>query len=201
MEILSRWEAVFRTRFARRATQCKPRCPSIRKTRWLYATGPLQWLLAHFTEIQNLIAIYHEGDDEEMQRAHRNPVLAILSDEICIQHFPKIADALRLLEPLRTLCDRLERRDASLSNVVPAVRETLTTYRTLYSAGILVPENYVIFKHILSRLIARTATSVPEFCITAYILSSDGKLEIQKREQRYATADVPIGEDNPVLSD
>jgi hypothetical protein len=41
-------------------------------------------------------------------------------------------DCLALLQPLRLLCDRLERRNATLSLVVPAVRETLDAYRNLY---------------------------------------------------------------------
>jgi hypothetical protein len=200
MEIVSHWEAVFRTRFARRVIECKPRCPSIPKTRWLYATGPLQWILAHSNEIETLIAMYQGGEDEETERARRSPALAILSDGAYPQHFEKMQDGLRLLGPLRILCDRLERRDASLSNVIPAVRETLTAYRELDSAGILVPESYEIFKHIASRFIARMATSVPELCVTAYVLSSGGKLEIQRREHGFAVADLPPGDDEPAFA-
>jgi hypothetical protein len=196
MDLVSRWEAVFRTHFARRVMGCRPRCPSIPKTRWLYATGPLRWILSHLSDIQSLIVIYQTDQSEETVRARRNQTLAILAGSDHDEQFQKMQDALRLLEPLRTLCDRFERRDASLSQVIPYVRQALTAYRDLYSARVLLPESYETFKHILSRLIARMATSVPDLCATAYVLSPDGKLEVRMRDQGFSIPRVSADEDD-----
>jgi hypothetical protein len=200
MDIVSRWEAVFRTHFARRVMGCRPRCPSIPKTRWLYATGPLRWILSHLSDIQSLILIYRTDESEETVRARRNQSLAILAESDHAEQFQRMQDALRLLEPLRILCDRFERRDASLSQVIPYVRQALTAYRDLYSARVLVPESYETFKHLLSRLIARMATSVPDLCATAYVLSPDGKLELRMREQGFSIPRVSANEDDQDLS-
>jgi hypothetical protein len=200
MDILSRWEAVFRTRFARRVMKCRPRCPSIPKTRWLYATDPLRWIAEHISDIQTLIQLYQTGEDAEINRAHRNHALDILSEADHIQQFKILDDALRLLEPLRTLCDRLERRNASLSTVIPSVRRALAAYRTLYSARILEPESYEILKHILSRLIARMVMNVQDLSATAYLLSPDGKSEIRMRERGFAIVSAPSMEDQQLLS-
>jgi hypothetical protein len=48
MATLARWEAVFRTGFARRVMSNVQRCPSSPKTRWLYATDSLTWINAYF---------------------------------------------------------------------------------------------------------------------------------------------------------
>jgi hypothetical protein len=42
MDSVSRWEAVLGTGFARRITASAKHCPSIPKTRWLYATDSLR---------------------------------------------------------------------------------------------------------------------------------------------------------------
>jgi hypothetical protein len=91
-------------------------------------------------------------------------------------------DCLALLQPLRLLCDRLERRNATLSLVVTAVRETLDAYRNLYSARVLQPPTYEILKHILSKFIARMGMNVEDLCVTAHLLSVEGRNEIRARE-------------------
>jgi hypothetical protein len=58
------------------------RCPSIPKTRWLYAKDSLTWINAHLQEIQDLIAIYRDGEDDEVVHAHRNPILNLLAEKI-----------------------------------------------------------------------------------------------------------------------
>ena len=110
--------------------------------------------------------VYLEGDDEEIQRARRNPVLDILREGDDAERFQLMEDCLALLQPLRLLCDRLERRNATLSLVVPAVRETLDAYRNLYSARVLQPPSYEILKRILSKFIARMAMNVEDLCVT-----------------------------------
>jgi hypothetical protein len=69
MDSVNRWEAVLRTRFAQRIMAGTKRCPSIPKTRWLYAIDFLRWIGSHIPEIRNLIMVYLEGDDEGTQRA------------------------------------------------------------------------------------------------------------------------------------
>jgi hypothetical protein len=98
-------------------------------------------------------------------------------------------DCLVLLQPLRLLCDRLERRNATLSLVVPAVRETLHAYRNLYSARVLQPPSYEILKHILSKFIARMAMKVEDLRMTADLLSVEGKNEILTREIGFPITD------------
>jgi hypothetical protein len=190
METMAHWQAVFRTEFARLIMAATKHCPSIPKTRWLYATDSFLWIQAHIPDIQSLITVYRNGDDLEIQRARRNPVLNILAEDHDDDQFQAMEDCLSLLQPLRFLCDRFEQRNATLSQVVPTVRETLETYQNLYSARVLRPPSYEILKHILSRFIARMAMSVDDLCITAYVLSLEGRNEIRAREVGFAIADV-----------
>jgi hypothetical protein len=97
------------------------------------------------------------------------------------------------------LCDRFERRDANLSVVVPAVRETLEAYRNVHSAGILRRSSYEILKHIISKITARMATSAEDLCATTYVLSPTGRNELPSREQG-PTIDGPcLGGDEETL--
>jgi hypothetical protein len=88
-------------------------CPSIPKTRWLVVTDSLRWIGAHIQQIQVLITIYLEADDEEVRRARRNPVLDIVAEGRTSEQFQVMEDCLALLQPLRSLCDRLEGRIAT----------------------------------------------------------------------------------------
>jgi hypothetical protein len=65
--------------------------------------------------------VYLESDDEEVQRARRNPVLDILAQGDEAQRFQLMEDCLALVQRFRSIRDRLERNDAVLSLVVPAV--------------------------------------------------------------------------------
>ena len=124
-----------------------------------------------------------------MQRARRNSVLDILREGDDAERFQLMEDCLALLQPLRLLCDRLERRNATLSLVVPAVRETLDAYRNLYSARVLQPPSYEILKHILSKFIAQMAMNVADLCVTASLLSVEGRNEIRARELGFTITD------------
>jgi hypothetical protein len=170
-------------------------CLSIPKTRWLYATDSLRWIQAHMPDIQSLITVYRNGNDLDIRRARRNPVLNILAEDHDDDEFQAMEDCLFLFQRLRFLCHRFEQRNATLSQVVPAVRETLKTYQNLYSARVLRPHRYEIRKHILSRFIARMAMSFEDLCITVYVLSLEGRNEIRAREIGFTIADVPSRED------
>jgi hypothetical protein len=87
-------------------------CPSIPKTRWLYATDSLRWIQVHIPNIQIIITVYRNGDDLEIQRA-RNPVLNILAADHDDDQFQAMEDCLSLLQLLRSLCNRFEQRNAS----------------------------------------------------------------------------------------
>jgi hypothetical protein len=187
MATLSGWEAVFRTSFARRVMPGTKRCPSVPKTRWLYATDSLRWISTHLQDIRSLVAIYREADDEEIRRLKRNPILDLLGEDDVEEQFQAMADCLCLLQPLRSLCDRLEQRDATLSVVIPAVRDTLEAYRNLHSAQVLQPSSDEILRHILSRFIARMATNAEDLCVTAYVFSLEGRDEVRAREEGFTT--------------
>jgi hypothetical protein len=94
MDSVNRWEAVLRTRFAQRIMAGTKRCPSIPETRWLSATDFLRWIGSHIPEIRNLITVSLEGDDEEIQRAQRNPVLDILREGEDAERFQLMEDCL-----------------------------------------------------------------------------------------------------------
>jgi hypothetical protein len=190
IEGIGRWEAVLRTRFARGVVTGTRRCPSIRQTRWLCVTDSLCWIGSHIQQIQALIIVYLEADDEELRRARRNPVLDIVADGRASEQFQVMENCLALLQPLRSLCDRREGRSATLSLVVPAVRETLDAHRDLYSARILQPSSYEILKHLLSTLIARMAMNVEDICVTPYVLSLEDSDEIRARGMGLAVAEV-----------
>jgi hypothetical protein len=190
IEGLGRREAVVQTRFARGMMTSTRRCPSIPNTRWLYVTDSLRWIGSHIQQIQALITIYPEADDEEVRRARWNPVLDIVAEGRASEQFRVMEDCLALLRPLRSLCDRLEGRSATLSLVAPTVRETLDAYRDLYSARILQPSSYDILKHRLSKFIARMAMNVDDICVTASVLSLGGRNEIRAREMDVAVAEV-----------
>jgi hypothetical protein len=81
-------------------------------------------------------------------------------------------------------------RSATLSLVVPTVRETLDAHRDLYSARILQPSSYEILEHLLSKFIARMAMNVEDICVTGYVLSFEGRNELRAREMGFAVAEV-----------
>jgi hypothetical protein len=179
IEGIGRWEAVLPTRFARGVMTATRRCPSIRKTRWLYVTDSPRYIGSHIQQIQALITIYLEADDDEVHRPRRNPVVDIVAEGRASEQFQVMEDCLAVLQPLRSLCDRLKGRSATLSLVVPSVRETLDPYRDLYSTCILQRSSYEILKHLLSKCIARMAMNVEEICVTASVLSLEGRNEIR----------------------
>jgi hypothetical protein len=116
-------------------------------------------------------------------QAHRHPILNLLAQENLDEQIQSMDECRILLQLLRLLCDRFEQRDANLSLVILVVRETLEAYRNLYSAGILQRSSYEILKHIVSRIIARMATSAEDLCVTAYVQSPIGRNELRAPEQ------------------
>jgi hypothetical protein len=52
--------------------------------------------------------VYLEGDDEEIQRTRRNPILDVLREGEDADPFRLMEDCLARLQSLRLLCDRLE---------------------------------------------------------------------------------------------
>jgi hypothetical protein len=190
IEGIGRWEAVLWTRFVRGIMTGTRRCPSIPTIRCLYVTDSLRWIGYHIQQIHVLVTIHLEADDEELRRARQNPVLDIVTEGRASEQFQVMEDCLAVLQPLRSLCDRREGRSATLSLVVPAVRETLDASRDLYSGRILQPSSYEILKHLLSRFIARMAMNVEDIYMTASVLSLERRNEIRAREMAFAVAEV-----------
>jgi hypothetical protein len=108
METMARWQPVLRTEFAQLIMAGTKHCLSIPKTRWLYTTDSLRWIQTHIPDIQNLIKLYRNGNNLEIQRVRRNLALNILAEDHDDDQFQAMENCLSLFQPLRSLCNRFE---------------------------------------------------------------------------------------------
>jgi hypothetical protein len=183
------WQKTLRDRFP--ASILEKRCPLIPRTRWLYLTDVLTFIVQHENDIKTiaLIALNEGHDDMYAKFIDGVPVI--------------FKDSLRILNPLRFLCDKFEANCSMMCRVVPLVREAIQMFSHV-AKGLTKDDSKTIFRHIVSRFLARMATDAPEEAVTAYLLSPDGRDWFRIQEQGFTvttpvTASVPRPIINPFL--
>jgi hypothetical protein len=133
------------------------------------------------------------SNEEAVERAKRSDRLSVLTKErFNDDEFKMFENCLDLLRPLRVFCDRMERSGSTLCRVVPEVRNVVCCYKAMYAKSkrmgaperdTIHPDCYPIMKHLVSRFVARMAVNIPDICITAYLLTREGRDELIKEMQ------------------
>ena len=141
------------------------KCPKLVETRWLYILDSLKFLLDHVSPINEYLV---EADQNNL-----------LIGEEMMQIY-------QILLPLRTFLMRAEASDTSLCSLIPLYRNFLDLMKSIWIT--LQQEDMQVFFHdILARTMARVMVSAHDACITAFLLTNEGREEQRKRNQGFST--------------
>lgn len=149
------------------------KCPSISKTRWIFIADVLLFMKIHKDSVNNFIEIYNQTESTNF-----------------IKFEEKFDSKYNLVILLKIFSLIVENNDFELYNIVPLVIEFFTQIEILYNSA-----NNETFKLIIDNLDLkmriRLLNNAYYPTLTAYCLSSVGRIELRKKYFGIRTIDNP----------